>query len=75
MNFEERIKVNKSVPSDIQAVCKNCIFWRDDESDDITDTGFCHRFPPVLCHGRALEHDKYPRTTIHDWCGEYIDKF
>lgn len=73
MKYKEKLKSNPHTIPQSLATCERCIYWKDDETDDIVDTGFCHRFPPVLGHGRSLEHDKYPRTRHNDWCGEFED--
>ena len=52
--------------------CKDCKFW--EQRKELTDTGNCHRMPPVsiLDKGRILAMWGLSKAT--DWCGEFQEE-
>lgn len=57
-----------------RGTCDECVFWVRDERNakaktiDQPHTGQCRRYPPELL---MAEHERWPITTEHDWCGEW----
>jgi hypothetical protein len=58
--------------------CLDCRYFVADS--DSTESGFCHRFPPVSTNAPTQEFGKelafhvvYPRIRTHheNWCGEW----
>ncbi len=55
-------------------VCKNCRWWV--KVAEYTNTGHCHRLPPLLGEEDATNWSKaaFPETKENDWCGEFRKK-
>ena len=58
------------IPDDCMPMCLTCAFFK---SDNKTEIGECHRYPPI-----SLPEDdgglsfSFPITAADEWCGEFI---
>lgn len=58
-----------NIPADCMPMCLTCAFFK---SDNKTEIGECHRYPPILLPDEHGVSFSFTLTAADDWCGEFV---